>query len=120
MNSTDSTVSNGRDTSGKFASGNQAAAGRTSRAAELRQAFVTAVSLEDVAEIAATLVAAAKSGDIAAAKLLLDRVFGKPGAEDTAPEDGGKNRVLALLGQSRPSARSIVDQIRLRKESDLP
>ncbi len=46
MNATDQTAMNGRIQNGTFALGNKAAAGRSSRAAELRRAFIDAVSVE--------------------------------------------------------------------------
>ena len=72
--SAERTAMNGRLPSGQFGAGNTAAVGRTNRAAELRQAFVDAVTPEDIAGIAATLVRLAKDGDVACAKLVLDRL----------------------------------------------
>ena len=74
VNATDQTAMNGRIQNGTFAPGNKAAAGRSSRAMELRKAFVDAVSVEDIQAIAAALVKSAKDGDISAAKLVLDRL----------------------------------------------
>jgi hypothetical protein len=50
------------------------------RIAELRQGFVGALKPEDFAEIALALLAKARSGDVGAARLLLQYVLGKPGA----------------------------------------
>jgi hypothetical protein len=68
----------GRNERGQFGPGNQCSAGRSSRAAELKRAFTEAVTEDDVAEIARTLVRQAIDGDTAAAKLVLARVCGKP------------------------------------------
>jgi hypothetical protein len=97
---TDPTASNGRLPSGQFAAGNQAAAGRTSRAAELRQAFSEAITVADVSAIARAMVKLACDGDVGAARFVLDRALGKPGADDhDAQADAGRNRVLTLLAQ---------------------
>ena len=93
-----STATNGRLPTGQFAPGNRASAGRTSRATELRKAFVAAVSAEDVAAIAQKLVELAKAGDVPCAKLILDRL-GRPGTDDDEI-DTGRNRVLAILHPS--------------------
>lgn len=95
---TDQTVPNGRQASGKFGPGNTFSAGRTSRAAELRRRFVDAVSLEDITEIAAALVAAAKGGDVACAKLVLERI-GKPTDDngEQADIEESRNRILEML-----------------------
>lgn len=94
----DPTVMNGRRQDGTFGPGNQAAAGRTSRAAELRKAFAQSVSHEDIKAIAFALVEAAKGGDIAAAKLVLDRCCGRPSPDDeTAEQAQNANRVLDML-----------------------
>jgi len=63
---------------GKFGPGNQAAAGRSSREADLRKAFSEAVSPEGTPAIASALVASETGGDIQAARLILQRCRGKP------------------------------------------
>lgn len=45
---------------------------------EHKQAFIDAVSPDDVHAITRKLVAAAKAGDVAAIKVFFDRLFGKP------------------------------------------
>ena len=73
----------GRDQSGRFAPGNRAAKGRTAkRVAAWRQAFEDAVSEADVAAAIRAVVEAAKGGDVAAARLLLDRCLGPTEAGD--------------------------------------
>jgi len=109
------TVMNGRLPNGKFGSGNQFSAGRSSRAAELRRAFVEAVTPEDIEAIAATLVRLAKDGDVQCAKLVLDRL-GKPGTdEDDLTE--GRNHVLEFLARQPESAAECIDRIR-RERTD--
>lgn len=99
----DQTVMNGRTDQGRFAPGNRAAAGRSSRAAELRRAFSEAITPEDIRELAAAMMTAAKGGDIAAAKIILDRCCGRPSpdADETAEQHQNANRVLAMLGTSQ-------------------
>ena len=101
MNATDQTAMNGRIQNGTFAPGNKAAAGRSSRAVELRRAFVDAVSVEDIQAIASALVKSAKDGDIAAAKLVLDRL-GKvdPSRDEVASRDR-ENSIGRLLEMAR-------------------
>lgn len=62
---------------GKFGAGNKAAAGRRVLSAELREAMVASVTPEDIRAVMAALVKAASGGDVAASKLLFDRVIGK-------------------------------------------
>ena len=102
--STDQTAKNGRTQAGTFAPGNKAAAGRSSRSAELRRAFIDAVSLEDVQEIAAALVKSAKGGDIAAAKLLLDRI----GKGNPAADESNRENTLRIAERIR-AARQVSD-----------
>lgn len=80
MDDTEPADANGRDVStGRFAIGNTCGQGNplAKRAQELRAAFVNAVSLEDIQRIVAGMVSAAKAGDVAAARLVLDRCLGK-------------------------------------------
>jgi hypothetical protein len=99
---TDQTVMNGRTDQGRFAPGNQAAAGRSSRAAELRKAFAEAVSAADIAAIACGLVTAAKGGCVQSAKLILDRCCGRPSpdADENAERQENTNRILTMLSKT--------------------
>ncbi len=65
---------------GRFLAGNRGGPGYPygRRVAELRSALLDAVTPEDVRAIAATLVSAARGGDVAAAKEVLLRVLGRP------------------------------------------
>lgn len=73
------TAKTGRGPDGRFAPGNPGGPGRPPAATvhEHRAAMVAAVSPEDVADIIRALVEQAKAGDIAAARLVLERVFGR-------------------------------------------
>ena len=74
------TDANGRDQRGRFTAGNRAAKGNpyAQRVAILRAAIINTIDDEDVAQVVAQLIAQAKNGDVAAAKLFLERVFGPP------------------------------------------
>ena len=73
---------NGRDSSGKFTKGNVGGPGNphARRVADIRKTLMSAVSDEDLVEIAQTLVVKAKGGDVYAARELLDRMMGKANA----------------------------------------
>jgi hypothetical protein len=70
----------GRDAKGRFAPGNQVARGNpfARRMARLRSRALAAVSGPDLEAIVRQLVAAAKAGDVAAAKVLLPYLLGRP------------------------------------------
>ena len=78
------TGNNGRGEGGRFASGNKFAKGNpfARQIAQLRSALVSAVTPEDMAAIVAKLIDLAKSGNVPAAKEVLDRVLGKPHEAD--------------------------------------
>ncbi len=78
----------GRDGHGRFAKGNRISRGNplARRVARLRAALVRAVTPEDIAAVVAALVEKARSGDVAAARELLDRTLGKPDALDSTSE----------------------------------
>ncbi len=65
---------------GRFVAGNPGGPGNpyAARVGELRSALLSAVSPGDLAAIAKQLVAAAKGGDVAAAKVVFERVLGRP------------------------------------------
>lgn len=65
---------------GRFLPGNSGGPGNpyAARVAELRSALLEAVTPGDLAAIVRSLVQAARSGDVAAAKLVFERVLGRP------------------------------------------
>ena len=71
---------NGRSPDGRFALGNQAAAGNpiNRRMKELRRALLDSTSPEDVKAVGQTLWELATGGDVQAAKVWLEFVIGKP------------------------------------------
>ena len=77
----------GRDQQGRFAPGNKLGTGNpfARQVAALRKAFLDGVTAEDIAAIAAALLARAKEGDVAAAKVVLAYTVGK--AEATVDPD---------------------------------
>ena len=70
----------GRASNGRFARGNPGGTGNpfARQVAALRQGLLDAVSPEDMAAIAQALAEKAKQGDVAAAKVLLGYLVGKP------------------------------------------
>jgi len=92
--STTSKNPEGRDKQGRFAAGNEGGPGNpfARKVAALRKAFVNAVSEKDLADIARMLALKASHGDVAAARLVLSYVIGKP----TAPRDPDRMDVEEL------------------------
>ncbi len=76
-----------RDKAGRFGPGNTAAVkpDRQQQSAELRSALIEAVTPADIQKIVAAIVKRAADGDLTAAKLLFDRVFGKTRIKPAAP-----------------------------------
>src|SRR5205823_3604927 len=74
------TPAEGHNANGRFAPGNKGGSGNpfARQVAALRQALLDAVSPDDLAEIAKALADKAKRGDVAAAKVLLTYLVGKP------------------------------------------
>ena len=79
--------SSGRNSSGQFAKGNKCGTGNpyARHVARLRASLIEAVGDDGLAEIVQGMVTAAKGGDVAAAKLLLSYLLGKP-AESVEPD----------------------------------
>ena len=65
-----------RDERGRFTEGNRAAAGR--KIDRLKAEMLAAVSADDIHAVVDALIAKAREGDVKAAGLLLDRIFGRP------------------------------------------
>jgi len=72
-----------RDSKGRFTRGNRAAAGRKQKRVELEKALASALTPSRVRKIIDALFAEASHGDAVAARLLLDRYFGRPAAAPT-------------------------------------
>lgn len=76
--------SNGRDSAGRFATGNAGGPGNpyAQRVGKLRSALLDAVSEDDLRGVVGALVGKAKDGNVAAARILFDRCLGPPIAAD--------------------------------------
>ena len=77
----------GRKSNGQFAEGNKCGTGNpyARRVARLRSALLDAVGESGLTDIVQGMVTAAKGGDVAAAKLLLSYLLGKP-VESVEPD----------------------------------
>jgi hypothetical protein len=77
----------GRDARGRFTAGNKYGPGNpfARQTAELRKALLEVVTPEEMRQVAFTLLLRAKTGNLAAIKLLLQYVIGKP-AEGVDPD----------------------------------
>jgi hypothetical protein len=95
----------GRDTLGRFTPGNRAAVGRSqpfaTQAAALRRAFYEAVTPADLQALARHLITQAQGGNLAATKLLLLWLLGKPG-EAVNPDPPLPPAVPALTDTTPP------------------
>ena len=69
---------NGRDDKGRFAQGNHCGTGNpfAQQVAELRKTLLATVKPKDLREVIEALLRQAKEGNIAAARILLDRTLG--------------------------------------------
>ena len=78
---------NGRKSNGQFAHGNKYGKGNpyARHVARLRTSLIEAVGDDGLADIVQGMVTAAKGGDVAAAKLLLSYLLGKP-VESVEPD----------------------------------
>ena len=74
------TASYGRDEQGKFVKGNKIGEGNpfAKKVARLRAALLSAITPADIRIIIKKLIKQARSGDLAAAKEVLDRAVGRP------------------------------------------
>ncbi len=93
----------GRDANGRFATGNKLGQGNplAGRAAKLRSELLRSVSEGDVKAVVKGLLAAARGGDVPAAKLVLAYTVGQPEAMDVAQRLDELESRLNLRGTSR-------------------
>lgn len=77
-------MSENRDTRGRFTQGNRLGRGNpfANRVNKLRAALLQEVSEKNIRAILKNVVKQAEQGDLAAVKILLDRIFGPPIAAD--------------------------------------
>lgn len=71
---------NGRDSRGRFTTGNSGGPGNpyAQQVGRLRTAMMEAVTEQDLREVVEKLVRLAKYGDVPSIRLLLDRLLGRP------------------------------------------
>lgn len=88
-NETPIVPSGSRDAAGKFLPGNKLAAGNpmNMKMSRLRAGLLSAIEEADISAVIRKLVEQAKSGDVSAAKVLLERIFGRPHLSITVERD---------------------------------
>lgn len=103
----------GHDTNGRFAAGNTLGRGNphAAQTAKLRSAMLSAVTEDDVKAVVGKLVLLAKGGDVAAIKLLFDRVLGKVVTVEEPPVSSPER--AAKIAE-------IVERIRRARLADNP
>lgn len=87
---------NGRDTKGQFAKGNSGGPGNphARQVARIRSQLLSMVSEDDLREVLQALIKRARTGDVAAAHELLNRLVGKPATGiDPRQEDWSERRM---------------------------
>lgn len=106
-------ASNGRGADGRFLRGNGGGPGNPHgrRTAELRAAMLDAVSADDIRAVVGRLVAMARDGDLAAAGMLLDRVFGKAVAAVDLQAEVRAAPVAEVRVAGMPREQAIREQI---------
>jgi hypothetical protein len=79
----------GRDKNGRFAKGNSGGPGNpfARRVAQLRAVLMESVTDDDMRAVVRTLVTLAKAGDVAAIKLLFERLLGRVAATTADDEE---------------------------------
>jgi len=104
---------NGRGENGRFEKGNPGGPGNphARRVGELRSALLDAVSVADIQGVVGRLVTMARDGDLAAASLLLDRLFGKPVAAVDLQADVRSAPVAEVRVAGIPREQAIREQI---------
>ena len=97
------TGDNGRSAGGRFGPGNKYALGNphARRVARLRAELLRAVQPEDLREVVGALLTQAKSGDVAAAKELLQRLLGPPVELDLLERLEALERHLAEVAEEQ-------------------
>lgn len=102
----------GRDPrTGRFLPGNAGGPGNphVGKVARLKAALLEAVDEEDVRDVIVAMVERARNGDVAAAKVILDRTIGPA---DKSPEDAPADLDTVLRGTLRQLPEPIVRQMR--------
>jgi hypothetical protein len=108
----------GRNSLGQFVVGNKGGPGNPAAAAVARNraALLEAVEPDKLKAIVLSLVQQALDGDVAAARLVLERLCGKPEASTTTPTVAIQNVLSA--GQSESAGRGLAMKIAQRIQSE--
>lgn len=93
----------GRNAKGRFVKGWKGGPGNPfgKRVSELRSALFQEVEVKDIRVVIRSLIKSAAGGDVAAAKVLLDRVFGRVNEDSLYFLNGGFNDGDELAGDPR-------------------
>ena len=99
-----------RDGRGLFAKGNKGGPGnpQAAKVAAYRKAIWDAVSIQDMQDVIRSMVTSAKAGDVAAAKVVLERCAGQPPKDAEGMADDAIT-LAQFLRQFLSSARAVVD-----------
>lgn len=100
-----------RGQGGRFTSGPVATDPHADDVTRFRGVLLATVTSEDIEAVVTKLVDQAKSGDLRAAKLLLDAVLGRPSRST------GTNVLIQNNNSQRPSAKAIVKRMAREKSS---
>jgi hypothetical protein len=103
-----------REAKGRFAKGNSGGPGNpyARLVAALRKAAIEAVTPEDIRDIINALKEKAKTGDLAAAKLLLSYTLGKPAAAAPDPDRLDRHELQTIAGNHLDSPQEVLDIIK--------
>lgn len=94
---------------GRFAPGGVGGPGRPAGTGEHRRALLSACGPDEVAEIATALVEKAKQGDAVAARVLFERLWGRP--RDGSLVEAAAAIVAPSSGPPVPDSRSFAEQL---------
>ena len=117
------TASNGRGKNGKFIAGNSAAKGNphAKKVAKLRSIMLGATSEADMRAITRKMISLAKGGDIAAAKLVWDRLLGSvtPIVAIDMKQAHQVNWDMLYLNRSQDGENAVDKRLSLEEEKDV-
>ncbi|MDD3118912.1 MAG: hypothetical protein PHQ27_07025 [Victivallales bacterium] len=93
----------GRGKDGKFGRGNPGGPGNPyiRQIAKFRAELLVTVTINDLQEIIKTLIEKAKAGDIQAAKIILDRIFGPPQSIDIMEKLNELEEIVTELNKGK-------------------